>query len=74
VKDTLGGAVGVADRVPSSLIDAATGAFAHGLQVAAATSAVLMLGMAVLAAILLREPRTDQAVGDQAEVTPVVAG
>ena len=74
VKDTLGGAVGVADRVPSSLIDAATGAFAHGLQVAAATSAVLMLGMAVLAAILLREPRTDQAVGDQADVAPVVAG
>jgi MFS transporter, DHA2 family, multidrug resistance protein len=74
VKDTLGGAVGVADRVPSSLIDAATGAFAHGLQVAAATSALLMLGMAVLAAILLREPRTDQAVGDQAEVAPVVAG
>jgi hypothetical protein len=25
-------------------------------------------------AILLREPRTDQAVGDQAEVAPVVAG
>jgi len=74
VKDTLGGAVGVADRVPSSLIDAATGAFDHGLQVAAGTSALLMLGMAVLAAILLREPRTDQAVGDQADVAPVVAG
>jgi len=58
VRDTLGGAMGVADRVSVGLIDAATGAFAHGLHVAAATSAVLMLGMAVLAAVLLREPST----------------
>jgi DHA2 family multidrug resistance protein-like MFS transporter len=55
VKDTLGGALGVADRVPASLIDSAIGAFAHGLHVAAAASAVLLLGMAVLAARLLRE-------------------
>jgi DHA2 family multidrug resistance protein-like MFS transporter len=55
VNDTLGGALGVADHVPASLIDSAIGAFAHGLHVAAAASAVLMLGMAVLAARLLRE-------------------
>jgi MFS transporter, DHA2 family, multidrug resistance protein len=59
VQDTLGGALGVADRVPVGLIDAAIGAFAHGLQVAAAASAVLMLGMAVLAALLLRQAKTD---------------
>ena len=59
VQDTLGGALGVADRVPVSLIDAAIAAFTHGLQVAATASAVLMLGMTVLAALLLRQVRTD---------------
>jgi MFS transporter, DHA2 family, multidrug resistance protein len=59
VKDTLGGATHVADRIPAGLIDAATVAFTHGLQVAAATSAVLMLGLAALAAVLLRDARTD---------------
>jgi DHA2 family multidrug resistance protein-like MFS transporter len=75
VRDTLGGAVGVADRVPSTLIEAATGAFTHGLQVVAVTSAVLMLGMAVLAALLLREPRTnDGTVNGESEVAPAPAG
>jgi MFS transporter, DHA2 family, multidrug resistance protein len=85
VRDTLGGALGVADRVPVGVIDAATGAFAHGLEVAAVTSAVLMLGMAVLAALLLREPRADphpdprpeleqdEAVGGRPDVAPALA-
>jgi len=59
VPDTLGGAMGAADRLSAGVIEAATGAFAHGFHVAAATSAVLMLGMAVLAAVLLREGHPD---------------
>jgi MFS transporter, DHA2 family, multidrug resistance protein len=60
VRDTLGGAVGVADQVSVRLIDTATDAFATGLQVAAATSAILMLAMAVLAALLLRKAGPDR--------------
>jgi DHA2 family multidrug resistance protein-like MFS transporter len=59
VPDTLGGAMGAADRLSADVLQAATGAFAHGFHVAAATGAVLMLGMAVLAAVLLREVRPD---------------
>ena len=77
VRDTLGGAVGVADRLPAGLIEAATDAFAQGMQLAAAASAVLMLGMAALAARLLRERSTDEhpaQARDQADVAPVIAG
>jgi DHA2 family multidrug resistance protein-like MFS transporter len=85
VRDTLGGAVGVADSVPVSLIDAATEAFAHGLQVVAGASAVLMVAMAVLAALLLQgagaedapdaraELEPDQDTGGPADVAPVPA-
>jgi MFS transporter, DHA2 family, multidrug resistance protein len=59
VPDTLGGAMGAADRLSAGVLQAATGAFAHGFHVAAATGAVLMLGMAVLAAVLLRDARPD---------------
>jgi MFS transporter, DHA2 family, multidrug resistance protein len=68
VRDTFGGAVGVADHLPSGVIHAATEAFAHGMQFAAATSAVVMLGLAVAAAALLRERRT------RPEPEPVLAG
>jgi DHA2 family multidrug resistance protein-like MFS transporter len=68
VRDTFGGAVGVADHVPPGVIHAATEAFAHGMQFAAATSAVVMLGLAVAAAALLRERRT------RPEPEPVLAG
>lgn len=86
VRDTLGGAVGVADRVSVDVIAAATEAFAHGLQVVAVASALLMLAMAVLAALVLREtrienepdaelpPEPDAAAGGPAEVAPVLAG
>jgi DHA2 family multidrug resistance protein-like MFS transporter len=52
-RDTLGGAVGAADELPAGLLDAATDAFVDGLQLAALTSAVLVAGMALLAARLL---------------------
>ena len=53
-RDTLGGAVSVADRLPGGVLDAATVAFTHGVQGAAAACAVLTLAMAVAAAVLLR--------------------
>jgi DHA2 family multidrug resistance protein-like MFS transporter len=53
-RDTLGGAAEVAERLPQGLFEAASEAFTHGLQVAAATGAGLMLAMAVAAAATLR--------------------
>jgi MFS transporter, DHA2 family, multidrug resistance protein len=58
-RDTLGGAVGAADRLPAGLPDTAGDAFVRGLQLAALTSAALVAGMAVLAALLLRGHATD---------------
>jgi MFS transporter, DHA2 family, multidrug resistance protein len=76
VRDTLGGAVGVADQASLGLIQAATEAFTHGLQVVAVASALLMLVMAVVAALLLREETTEaepeEPVGSRADL--VVAG
>ena len=60
-RDTLGGAVAAAGRLPGQpghvLILAARQAFTHGLHVAFAISAVALLGAAVLAAIQLRHLR-----------------
>ncbi|MGH2716036.1 MAG: MFS transporter, partial [Thermoleophilaceae bacterium] len=57
-RDTLGGAVATSERLPSrlaaDLLDIAHEAFVQGLQLAAATTAVLVAGLAVLAATLLR--------------------
>jgi DHA2 family multidrug resistance protein-like MFS transporter len=57
-RDTLGGAQTVAatlpDRLGAELLDTASDAFTQGLQLAAATSAAVATGIAVLAAILLR--------------------
>jgi DHA2 family multidrug resistance protein-like MFS transporter len=62
-RDTLGGAVVAAEGLPnplgSRLIDASREAFAQALQLTAATSAAMVLGMAVLAVILLRNARAD---------------
>jgi DHA2 family multidrug resistance protein-like MFS transporter len=57
-RDTLGGAVSVADRLPdpltAGLLDAARAAFTQGLQLTAIISAAIVLGMAVLVLLLLR--------------------
>jgi DHA2 family multidrug resistance protein-like MFS transporter len=70
-RDTLGGAVVAAEQLPgplgAGLLDAAREAFTQGLQLTAVTSAAIVLGMAILAVILLRnvsagaerEPRPD---------------
>jgi DHA2 family multidrug resistance protein-like MFS transporter len=57
-RDTLGGAVAIAQQLPegvgAALLSAARQAFTMGLQVTAAISAVVAVGIAVLATVLLR--------------------
>jgi DHA2 family multidrug resistance protein-like MFS transporter len=79
-RDTLGGAVAVADGLPdrlgAALLDAAREAFTQGLHVTAVTSAAIVLGMAILAVVLLRHVRTGSEPEDQADTEPggAVAG
>jgi MFS transporter, DHA2 family, multidrug resistance protein len=58
-RDTLGGAVGVADHLPGplglELLDAAREAFVLALQLTAAASAALAVGTAVIVLVLLRD-------------------
>ena len=60
-RDTLGGAVAAADsspdRVGAELLEAAREAFTQGLQLTAIMSAAIVLGMAILAAVVLRHVR-----------------
>jgi DHA2 family multidrug resistance protein-like MFS transporter len=65
-RDTLGGAVGVAGQLPEDLggvlLASAREAFTQGLQLTAALSAAVAVGIAILATVLLREvPPTSQA-------------
>jgi DHA2 family multidrug resistance protein-like MFS transporter len=57
-RDTLGGAVAVAGQLPAQLgaavLDVARDAFVHGMQVATTISAVIAVGVAVLAVVMLR--------------------
>jgi DHA2 family multidrug resistance protein-like MFS transporter len=61
-RDTLGGALTVAQGLPAEvagrLVDAAQTAFAEGLHIAAATGAVIAIAVAVLVATLLRDVRS----------------
>jgi MFS transporter, DHA2 family, multidrug resistance protein len=69
-RDTLGGATEVAaqlpDRLGTELLDTAREAFTQGLQVTAVTGALVLAGLAVLTAVLLRNVRT----GSEPEVQP----
>ena len=60
-RDTLGGAVAAAGQLPDQLgavlLDAAREAFTQGLHMAAAISAAAAIGVAILAAVLLRGVR-----------------
>ena len=65
-RDTLGGAVAVGQQLPADLgaplLAAARQAFTTGLQVTAGISAVVAIGIAVLATVMLRDvPRTADA-------------
>jgi MFS transporter, DHA2 family, multidrug resistance protein len=73
-RDTLGGAVGVADQLPgplaAELLDTARDAFTQGLQVSAIASAAIVLGMAILTAVLLRHVRPGSKPEGQLEPEP----
>jgi MFS transporter, DHA2 family, multidrug resistance protein len=79
-RDTLGGATASADRLPEQvavqLLDVTRDAFTLGLQVTAAISAVLAIGAALLAAVLLRHVSTASDADAQSEVeaTEAAAG
>lgn len=86
-RDTLGGAVSVADRLPAGALDAAEAAFGSGLSVVATTCAVLVAGAAVATAVLLRhvpsavapgtaddEPAAEPVRDAERERVPVLAG
>jgi DHA2 family multidrug resistance protein-like MFS transporter len=57
-RDTLGGALAVAEQLPgqlgSAVIDLARDAFVQGMQVATMISATLAVGIAILAVVMLR--------------------
>jgi DHA2 family multidrug resistance protein-like MFS transporter len=55
VHDSLAGAASVADHLPPSLVHAAQTAFTHGMSVVALVTAGLMLAVATLLAVTLRE-------------------
>jgi MFS transporter, DHA2 family, multidrug resistance protein len=75
-RDTLGGAVGVAGQLPgelgAALLAAARDAFIQGMQLTVTLSAVVALGIAVAATVLLRAvPATAQAeTGDKPAPEP----
>jgi MFS transporter, DHA2 family, multidrug resistance protein len=73
-RDTLGGAVGVARRLPAdlgaALLAAAREAFTTGLQVTAGISAVVAVGIAVLATVMLRGVPTTSEAAEAAEAEP----
>jgi DHA2 family multidrug resistance protein-like MFS transporter len=75
-KDTLGGAVAAADQLPgplaAELLDAAREAFTQGLQLSAITSAAIVLGMALLTAVLLR--RVSASSGPEGQPEPELEG
>jgi DHA2 family multidrug resistance protein-like MFS transporter len=67
-RDTLGGATGVAATLPAglagTLLEVARGAFVHGMQVVAAISLAVAVGVAILAIVALRDVRPGE--GDDA--------
>jgi MFS transporter, DHA2 family, multidrug resistance protein len=75
-RDTLGGATEAAGQLPdeagAALLDTARQAFTEGLQVTAITGAVVLAGLAVLTAILLRDVRPGSEPEAQAQADPQV--
>lgn len=75
--DTLGGAVGLADQLPSGAIEAASAAFAQGLGTAASIGALLLVATAGLVAFVLRrlpaseaEPQDNEASREGVALAP----
>ena len=75
-RDSLGGALAVAERLPGdsgrALIDAAREAFTQGLHLTAVIGAILAVGVAVMVAVKLRDVRGGATSEEGAsEVSPV---
>ncbi|MFE7774670.1 MFS transporter [Streptomyces sp. NPDC057445] len=64
-RESLGGATAVAGQVPGrlgdALLEAAREAFVHGMQIASAGGAALLVGASLLAAVILRSAGTAEA-------------
>jgi MFS transporter, DHA2 family, multidrug resistance protein len=77
-RDTLGGAVAAAEELPdqlgAELLDAAREAFTQALQLTAITSAVIVVGVAILAAVVLRDVRKGSGSEGQPEPGGAIAG
>ncbi|MCX3291613.1 MFS transporter [Streptomyces sp. NEAU-H22] len=73
-RETLGGALAVADRLPGragdALATAAREAFTSGMHTAAVTGAVLLAGAAAAAAVTLRRVRVRENAGRADELSP----
>ncbi len=71
-RETLGGAQTVAlelpDPIGAELLDAAREAFTQGLQLAAATSAAVAAGLAILVGFLLRDLRSSSEPSDPGDL------
>jgi DHA2 family multidrug resistance protein-like MFS transporter len=77
-RDTLGGAVAAAEELPdplgAELLDAAREAFTQALQLTAITSAAIVVGVAILAAVVLRDVRKGSGPEGQPEPGGAFAG
>ena len=73
-RDTLGGAVAAADQLSgpldAELLVGAREAFTQGLQLSAKTSAAIVLGIAILTAVLLRHVSAGSGAEGQPELEP----
>src|SRR5215208_3372157 len=73
-RDTLGGAVAAADQLSgpldAELLVGAREAFSQGLQLSAKTSAAIVLGIAILTAVLLRHVSAGSGAEGQPELEP----
>ncbi len=71
-RDTLGGAASVAAQLPDGVLHAAQNAFASGMGVVSASAAVVLAGMAVVTAIVLRRAGAPGAATDAPAITPAL--
>jgi DHA2 family multidrug resistance protein-like MFS transporter len=71
-RDTLGGAASVAAQLPDGVLHAAQNAFASGMGVVSASAAVVLAGMAVVTAIVLRRVGAPGDATDAPAITPAL--
>jgi MFS transporter, DHA2 family, multidrug resistance protein len=75
-RDTLGAAVGVAERLPGrlgdALVESARAAFVQGMRVSSAIATVVAIAVAALAVVLLRDVRSGSEREDAVATEPLV--